>query len=180
MNDQRNVKISKRLSYVLRHRPDSIGIELDPQGWIPVDGLLASLAADGFDVTPGELAYVVETNDKQRFQVDDGGRIRAAQGHSVDVELGLDPVTPPPLLFHGTARHRLESIHAEGLRSMNRTHVHLSAQRSTAIAVGTRHGEVVVLDVDAAAMVEAGHRFFQAANGVWLTDTVPPAFLSEG
>lgn len=171
--------ISKRLSYVLRHRPDSIGLTLTPDGWTTVGELLAALAAHGTVLDRARLARVVATNDKQRFHLD-GDRIRAHQGHSVPVDLALPPVHPPDVLFHGTAGRHLPSIRREGLLRGRRHHVHLSADRATARRVGVRHGDPVVLGVDAAAMATAGHAFHRTANGVWLTDAVPPAYLRHG
>ena len=169
---------SKFLSLVLRHEPQRIGIVLDSAGWTDVAGLLAACAAHGMAMTRDQLAEVVATSDKQRFALsDDGARIRANQGHSVDVELELAPATPPDVLYHGTADRFLDSIRAQGLVKQERHHVHLSATREVAIQVGARHGRPVVLVVRAAAMVAAGHAFYRSANGVWLVDHVPAAFL---
>ena len=169
------VRTSKRLSYVLRHAPDSVGLTLDEHGWVDVDDLLAALR-----LTRAELDDVVARNDKQRFAVDGTGtRIRASQGHSVAVDLGYAPATPPAELFHGTADRFLASIRAEGLRPGNRHAVHLSPDAGTARAVGVRHGRPVVLRVDAAAMARDGVAFTRSANGVWLVDAVPPRYLSE-
>ena len=170
--------LSRFLSYVLRHAPDSIGMTLDPQGWVAVDELLAKAAAAGKKLTRESLAAIVAENDKQRFKFsDDGLRIRANQGHSVEVDLHLPPRVPPERLFHGTATRFLESIRAQGLRPGSRQEVHLSADRETAVAVGGRHGKPVVLGVRSAAMHAAGHVFTCSDNGVWLTAAVPPEFL---
>jgi putative RNA 2'-phosphotransferase len=176
------VAISKRLSYVLRHRPHSVGLTLDPNGWVPVDDLLAALAAHGRRVTRAELDAVVAGNDKRRFAVEVGpdgrDRIRASQGHSVPVDLGLAPVAPPPVLYHGTSAAAVASIRADGLRKGRRHHVHLSDDAVTARRVGARRREAVsILAVDAEAMAAAGYRFYRSANGVWLTDHVPPRYL---
>ncbi|MFE5240566.1 MULTISPECIES: RNA 2'-phosphotransferase [unclassified Streptomyces] len=176
MDERRTVKVSKYLSKHLRHQPDRLGITLDPQGWVDVDELLRACARNGFTITPEELDHVVAANDKKRFAVE-GGRIRASQGHSVTVDLGLPAALPPPYLYHGTVARALETIRAEGLRPMDRHHVHLSPDRATATRVGARRGVPVVLTVEAEAMHRAGHLFHVSANGVWLTDTVPPAFL---
>ena len=170
--------LSRRLSFVLRHRPDSIGLQLDAAGWVEVDTLLSALAQHGRSVPRSALQRCVDTNDKQRFELStDGQRIRARQGHSVPVELGYTPVAPPPVLFHGTVPRVVERIRAEGLVPGRRHHVHLSADRATATTVGRRRGRPVILTVDAAAMAAAGHTFFRTDNGVWLTDAVPPPFL---
>ncbi|MCV2457985.1 RNA 2'-phosphotransferase [Streptomyces sp. ICN988] len=176
MQQERSVKVSKYLSKHLRHQPERIGLALDEGGWVEIDTLIAAAAAHGFRVTRDELHHVVATNDKRRFTVD-GTRIRASQGHSIDVDLGLPPATPPPYLFHGTVARHLEAIRTEGLRPMNRHDVHLSPDRATATRVGARRGRPVVLSVDAAAMHRDGHVFHVSANGVWLTKAVPSRYL---
>jgi putative RNA 2'-phosphotransferase len=170
------VKVSKYLSRHLRHQPDRIGLALDENGWVEIDALLAAAAVHRFPFTRAELDHVVAVNDKQRFAVD-GGRIRAQQGHSVGVDLGLPPATPPAYLYHGTVAAHLAAIRAEGLRPMNRHAVHLSADRETATRVGARRGRPVVLSVDAGAMHRDGHVFQVSGNGVWLTAAVPPECL---
>ncbi|TGN74576.1 RNA 2'-phosphotransferase [Streptomyces bauhiniae] len=176
MDDRRTVKVSKYLSKHLRHQPERLGLTLDPAGWVEIDVLLAAAAAHGFPISRAELDHVVAVNDKRRFAVE-GGRIRASQGHTVEVALGLPPATPPPYLYHGTVARSLDAIRAEGLRPMNRHDVHLSADRETATRVGARRGRPVVLAVDAGAMHRDGHVFHVSANGVWLTDAVPPRYL---
>jgi putative RNA 2'-phosphotransferase len=173
------VRTSKFLSYVLRHRPDAVGIELADGGWVEIETLLAALADHGRPVARATLDRIVAGTDKRRLQVD-GDRIRAAQGHTVPVDLGLAPVVPPSVLFHGTVEGFLAPIRAEGLTPQARTHVHLSADRHTATAVGARRGKPVILTVDAAGMHGAGHNFYRAANGVWLTALVPPQWISLG
>ncbi|MHB9860346.1 RNA 2'-phosphotransferase [Streptomyces sp. YIM S03343] len=176
MDERRTVKVSKYLSKHLRHQPERIGLVLDEGGWVEIDVLLAATAAHGFRVTREELDHVVAVNDKRRFAVE-GDRIRASQGHSVEVDLGLPPATPPANLYHGTVARHLDGIRAEGLRPMNRHDVHLSPDRETATRVGARRGRPVVLAVDAAAMHRDGHVFQVSANGVWLTKTVPAHYL---
>ncbi|MFE2723464.1 RNA 2'-phosphotransferase [Kitasatospora sp. NPDC059327] len=180
MDEKRTVRTSKRLSRVLRHEPELVGITLDGAGWVEVDVLLAALAAAGIRLTRAELDHVVATNNKRRFAYSEDGRsIRASQGHTVAVDLGLAATVPPARLFHGTATRSLDAIFREGLRPMARRDVHLSADTDTAVRVGARHGRPVVLVVDAAAMAAAGHAFRISANGVWLTDAVPPEYLSR-
>nr|WP_241826903.1 RNA 2'-phosphotransferase [Streptomyces graminilatus] len=176
MDDRRTVKVSKYLSKHLRHQPGRIGLALDEAGWVEIDILIAAATAHGFRFTRDELDHVVAANDKKRFAVD-GTRIRASQGHSVEVDLGLPPATPPPYLYHGTVDRFLDAIRAEGLRPMNRHAVHLSADRETATRVGARRGRPVVLSVDSAAMHRDGHVFHVSENGVWLTEAVPPSYL---
>lgn len=172
-------EISKFLSYVLRHAPDSIGLSLDANGWAEVDELLARAGTAGRRIDPATLRAVVAQSDKQRFTVsEDGRRIRAAQGHSIAVDLDLEPSEPPQRLYHGTATHNLDAILAEGLRPGRRQHVHLSPDVETARKVGARHGKPAVLAVDTAAMHRDGHRFLRADNGVWLTGSVPAGYLA--
>ncbi|GAA0697967.1 RNA 2'-phosphotransferase [Kitasatospora atroaurantiaca] len=179
MDEKRTVKTSKTLSRILRHDPGSAGITLDEAGWVRVDTLLAALARRGTRLSRAELDHVVETNNKRRFAYsEDGLSIRASQGHSVAVDLGLAATEPPPVLYHGTTGRALDAILQEGLRPMSRQDVHLSADTETAVRVGSRHGRPVVLVVDAAAMSAAGHVFRVSANGVWLTDTVAPEYLT--
>lgn len=173
-------QVSKSLSYVLRHRPDSVGLELAEGGWVEVQQLLQAFKQAGQPLDELMLRQVVNDNDKQRFEFsDDELRIRARQGHSVEVELGYEPATPPDVLFHGTATQNLESIFATGLNKGKRHHVHLSTNQQTMLQVGQRHGKPVVLVIDAARMVAAGHQFFVTGNQVWLTDHVPPEYLSH-
>ncbi len=176
--DKNLVRISKYLSKHLRHEPERLGLELQPGGWVDVDDLLAACARDGFPISYERLEAVVETNDKQRFSFDaTGDRIRANQGHSVEVDLQLEPAAPPELLYHGTPEHFVEAILRDGLERMKRHHVHLSPDVPTATKVGARRGKPVVLVVDTGVMHRAGHTFYHATNGVWLVDRVPPEFL---
>ncbi len=177
--DRSDVAVSKFLSYVLRHDPGSIGLALDRQGWADVEGLLERASAAGRRLSRADLERVVATNDKRRFTLSpDGTRIRAAQGHSIAVDLDLPAREPPPILYHGTADRFLPSILREGLVPRSRRQVHLSPDVVTARRVGARHGRSIVLRMDASAMYDRGHTFHEAENGVWLTDGVPPEFLA--
>jgi putative RNA 2'-phosphotransferase len=174
------VQLSKFLSFVLRHKPDAIGLALDTQGWASIDELIQRGNAAGTRFSREELLHIVETSDKQRFSISvDGLRIRAAQGHSVSVQLGLTPQEPPPVLYHGTATRFIESILADGLKPQARQQVHLSPDEVTARRVGQRHGKPVILQVDARRMHAEGFKFYRADNGVWLTDQVSPEFLTS-
>ncbi|MEG4320610.1 MULTISPECIES: RNA 2'-phosphotransferase [unclassified Microcoleus] len=175
MNDTRLRKISRYLSKHLRHAPSRIGIQLAPGGWVPVSELLDACQKNNFPLQLAELKQVVAQNDKQRFSFDETGTlIRANQGHSVEVDLQLEPAVPPDILYHGTGRTAVESILSQGIRKMSRHHVHLSADIQTARKVGARHGIPAVLAVDAAAMQQDGHTFYCSDNRVWLVDMVPP------
>ncbi|WP_328916780.1 MULTISPECIES: RNA 2'-phosphotransferase [unclassified Streptomyces] len=180
MEEKRTVKVSKFLSMVLRHRPESVGIVLDDAGWVDVDELIGACAARGRRFSRAELDHVVAHNNKKRFAYSaDGRRIRASQGHSVAVELGLPAAEPPAVLYHGTAAATLPLILRDGLLPMSRQDVHLSADEETAVRVGSRHGRPVVLEVDAAGLAATGHVFRVSANGVWLTDRIPPERLRQ-
>ncbi|HEM7895021.1 MULTISPECIES: RNA 2'-phosphotransferase [Burkholderia] len=174
-------RISRTLSYLLRHAPQTIGLRLDPEGWADIDELIAGIARLGHPVDRATLETVCATNDKQRFALsDDGRRIRAVQGHSTPVVQRRYPAAQPPeRLYHGTATRLLDSIRAQGLIPGARHHVHLSPDVRTALAVGTRYGVPVILEVDAQRMHRQGHTFFVAENGVWLTDAVPAEYLTE-
>jgi putative RNA 2'-phosphotransferase len=178
MHPSRLVRVSKFLSRHLRHAPQDLGLELQPGGWVNVDDLLAGCARAGMRLSWAELEEVVEENDKQRFSFDESGeRIRANQGHSVVVDLQLEPVPPPAVLYHGTSTDKMALLLRTGLSKMKRHHVHLSETVETARKVGARHGKPVVLVVDAAGMSAAGLLFYRSANGVWLADAVPPDYL---
>jgi len=169
---------SKFLTLVLRHKPEIADVSLDPQGWVQIDLLIRGVRKTGRDLKRSELDEIVSSCPKKRLTIsDDGRRIRAAQGHSIQVDLGLDPQVPPDTLFHGTARQSLDSIFQEGLKSGGRTLVHLSHDEETATAVGRRHGKPVVLTVQSGEMHRDGLTFFRADNGVWLTQSVPSKYL---
>lgn len=177
---KRATSISKYLSLVLRHDPAAAGVTLDAEGWVGVAELLAGAARHGFSFTRAELEEVVQTNEKQRFAFSvDSQRIRASQGHSVSVELGLTPETPPEVLYHGTVDRFLSSIMDQGLDKRSRQYVHLSPDVETATRVGSRRGQPVILKIAAANMHSDGFRFFCSANGVWLTERVPPQYIPE-
>jgi putative RNA 2'-phosphotransferase len=176
----RAVRVSKFLALHLRHAPERIGLELDTAGWVPVSDLLDAAARAGFPITRGELDAAVAEPTKRRYAYDASGTsIRAVQGHSVEVELGYVPSSPPAELFHGTHHGAIERILVEGLRPMKRHHVHLSPDVETARVVGARRGTPVILRVDAAGMATSGAEFFRADNGVWLVAAVPPQRLSR-
>ena len=172
------VKTSKFLSYVLRHRPESVGLSMDQNGWAGMDELIACAEKQGQTLTREQILEVVAENDKQRFRISDcGTKIRANQGHSINVDVELKAVLPPDILYHGTVAAFLESIRAKGLIPGNRLYVHLSKDEETAVKVGQRRGKPIILIVHAGRMEQDGHVFYLSENGVWLTKGVPPSYL---
>ena len=169
--------ISRYLSRVLRHEPQCIGLSLDAQGWAWIDDLIERAGANGVPLTRELILDVAQGSDKQRFTCDGAGRIRANHGHTVPVDLGIEPSEPPPILYHGTAAKSVASIRAEGLKPGRRLQVHLSSDAFTAAKVGQRHGWPVVLRVTAGRMWNVGFKFIRSASGIWLTSTVPAEFI---
>lgn len=178
VDDKRRTRISKFVSLVLRHQPETAKLTLEPGGWVLIDDLLAGAAAAGMRFTRDELEEVVENCEKQRFAIDTTDtKIRANQGHSADVDLQLEPAEPPAELYHGTPERNVAAVLRDGLFKMARHHVHLSPDTQTATKVGSRRGKPVILAVDAAKMRADGHTFYCSANGVWLVEHVPPQYL---
>ncbi len=175
-------KTSKFLSFVLRHKPEAIGLTLNENGWANIDELISKANSSG-EVTPLDRALiqeVVDTSDKQRFIIsDDEQSIRANQGHSINIDLQLNPAIPPEFLYHGTATRFLDGILKEGLKPQQRQHVHLSTNIETATAVGQRYGKPVILKIKALLMHEQGFKFYLSENGVWLTGRVPIDFVEQ-
>ncbi|WP_316827705.1 RNA 2'-phosphotransferase [Pedobacter miscanthi] len=170
--------ISKLLSYILRHSPETIKLKLDENGWADVNELIAKF--DLYDLTLDFdlLKYVVENNDKKRFAFnEDKTKIRASQGHSIAIELNLNETEPLEYLYHGTVEKFLSDIKTQGLQKMSRQHVHLSADKETANKVGGRRGKPVILTINSGAMHKAGYKFYLSANNVWLTDVVPAEYI---
>jgi putative RNA 2'-phosphotransferase len=171
-------KISKALSYVLRHNPASAGIKLDENGWASVDELFSTFRVAGRAINREVLKHVVDTNNKKRFSFnDDFTKIRASQGHSIEVDLNYAESAPPAILYHGTTEKFLSAILKTGLQKMNRHHVHLSNSVETAVNIGQRRGKPVVLAIKSGEMFEEGHSFYKSDNGVWLTEAVPVKFI---
>lgn len=166
------------MSLALRHQPDAIGIQLDEEGWVNTNELINGVNNKGIRLDIKGLKILVEENDKKRFTFNDNEtKIRANQGHSVDIDLKLEPIEPPAVLYHGTVSKYIESIREKGLVKVNRQHVHLSVDKETAMKVGSRRGVPVILIINSKLMHEAGYKFHISKNGVWLTDEVPPEFI---
>jgi putative RNA 2'-phosphotransferase len=171
--------ISKLMSLVLRHQPEAIGLQLDKNGWANVQELMEKMNANGTQVNIEIIHTVVATNDKKRFSFnEDKSRVRANQGHSLEVELNLNTAEPPDILYHGTAERFAAKILQEGLIKQQRQHVHLSKDTETAKAVGTRHGKPVILNINARAMRQDGFVFYLSENKVWLVDEVPVQYIT--
>lgn len=177
--EKENIRISKLLSLVLRHKPESIGISLDENGWTDVEILIKRINESGTFISKDTARQVVENNSKKRFAFNqDETMIRANQGHSVEIELGYESVEPLAILFHGTPETALKSILKNGLQKRNRHHVHMSTDIDTARNVGQRYGKPVVLQIAAPNMYADGNHFFVSENGVWLTNDVPPKYIT--
>lgn len=179
MNDNQKKHISKFLSLILRHQPEIIQLQLDENGWADVDELISKSAKNGNAFSFEELEEVVITNDKQRFAFnEDYSKIRASQGHSINITLDLPAQEPPEFLYHGTIAKYLPPIREKGLQKMNRQYLHLSRDKQTAEKVGSRRGIPVILNVHSGQMHRDGHPFYLSDNGVWLTDHVPPQYIN--
>lgn len=178
MTEQHKKKTSKFLSYVLRHHPELIDLNLDEKGWANVDELITKSTNDSQGFTFEELDEIVMTNDKKRFIFnEDKTRIRANQGHSIDINLALIPQQPPEFLYHGTAQSNIESILEKGIEKRNRQHVHLSHDKETATKVGMRHGKPIILVINTKTMYEDGIEFYLSENDVWLTNFVDAKYI---
>ena len=180
MTEQHKKKTSKFLSYVLRHHPELINLNLDENGWANVDELITKSTTDSQGFTFEELDEIVQTNDKKRFIFnEDKTRIRANQGHSVDINLALIPQPPPEFLYHGTAQRNIESILEKGIEKRSRQHVHLSPDKDTANKVGMRHGKPIILTINTQKMFDDGIEFYLSENNVWLTDFVDATYILQ-
>lgn len=180
MNAKQQTKISKRLSLILRHNPQSIGIQLDSSGWAKIDELLQALNSHGIQINHDILTQVVNDNPKKRFEFNASeSQIRARQGHSLKVDLGYQPTTPPDKLYHGTPEKFLTSIFKQGLQKQQRHHVHMSEDIPLMLEVAKRRGVPSLLEINAGEMVKHGHHFFHTDNDVWLTDNIPPEFITR-
>ena len=176
MTKSKTVEISKFLCKFLRHSPEKLGITLNSGGWVNIDDLLLACYSYNFSITLEELVNTIELDDKQRFSIK-AGKIRANQGHSISVDLGLEPAVPPGVLYHGTCTRFLDSILKDGLTKQKRHHVHLTDDKAIAHSVGARYGEPIVLTVNSYQMFDDGYNFYLSENGVWLTDRVPVKYI---
>lgn len=178
-NKEFYVKLGKYIAYILRHGATQENVEIDKEGWVSVEALIAKAQEEGYNCNIEDVRHVVETNSKKRFQFNEGETfIRAVQGHSSDaVNISFAETVPPDVLFHGTATQFLESIMSGGIKKMNRQYVHLSSNIDTAHSVGQRHGKVIILNIDAARMHKEGIKFYLSENGVWLTEYIDSKYI---
>ena len=178
MNEKQITSISKFLSLILRHQPETIGLQLDQNGWADVKTIIEKANVHGVQIELDTLKQVVDTNSKKRFAFNETfDKIRASQGHSLDIELGYSNQKPPQTLYHGTGEKSIPSILENGLEKRKRQHVHLSIDVETAVKVGQRHGKPAVLEISAEVMYNDNFIFYRSDNGVWLTDNVPARYL---
>ncbi|MES2061062.1 MAG: RNA 2'-phosphotransferase [Bacteroidota bacterium] len=174
-------RISKQISYWLRHHPEDGGLVIDDFGWANIPDLIDALNARGHDLVPDDLIKISTSFDKIRWEIDAAeNKIRATHGHSINVVIEDKITTPPAVLYHGTAFKFLESITAQGLKTMSRQFVHLSSEKDVALQVGSRHGKAVVVKVNAQLLHNAGHVFYKTSDNVWLTKEIPTAYLDFG
>lgn len=167
------VQISKKMSYLLRHKPEDAGLHMDSHGWVEVDELSKNTG-----ISKQMIENIVKISDKQRYSLSSDKKfIRANQGHSFKVDLDLEPAQPPDILYHGTAERFRPLIDKEGIKHMERQYVHLSESREVASSVGSRHGKVFIYVIDAKKMFSDGVKFYHSVNGVWLTDYVDPKYF---
>lgn len=180
MNEKEKTRVSRFLSLVLRHKPEEAGITLDNEGYVQTANLLIALKKKGYAITFEQLNEIVETNEKKRFAFSsDHKKIRASQGHSVsDVDLKFEAKLPPHKLYHGTVHKFLNDIKKSGLQKMSRQYLHLSKDTETAVNVGSRRGDAIILEIDAFKMSVDGFTFYESANGVWLTEQVPYKYIT--
>ena len=173
--------LPKYISMLLRHHPESKNLHMDHHGWVEVDELISKISTKRNPVTFEMIKNIVDTDNKNRFDIQELNGvyyIRANQGHSIkDIDIGFDVVTPPDVLFHGTAQKSVDSILKSGIEKRGRQYVHLSPDISTAIKVGERHGDVRIFEINAKQMKEDGKIFYLSKNGVWLTDFVDRKYI---
>jgi putative RNA 2'-phosphotransferase len=174
------INVSKYMALILRHKPYVAGVTLDENGWTDIYDLMEKINNSGRDIDCKLLNDIVATDGKGRYLFnDDKTKIRANQGHSINVDVQFKEATPPNILYHGTAERFLESIKAKGILSMNRCYVQLSQDVDTAFNVGSRHGKAIVLVVDTAKMVEDGYKFWLSENNVWQSNTIPWKYVVD-
>lgn len=180
--DRNLTQLSKTISHALRHAPWLYELELDEEGWVELDDLLAALREHRHywqAVGLAELQQIIAGSDKQRFEIKDG-QIRALYGHSVPGKLVKEPAEPPTTLYHGTQESIKGLIRESGLKPMRRQYVHLSVDTQTAREVGNRKGErTTILQIAAAEAYAAGVKFYRGNDMVWLADNVPPEFIKN-
>ena len=174
------IRLSKEVSYALRHAPWEYELELDENGFVPIEQLLNSLNSlneYGREIKKEDLEYIIDNSDKKRHEIV-GDKIRALYGHSVPIKIEKTIATPPDVLYHGTAKRFLDSIMKEGLLPMNRQYVHLSVDTDMATLVGKRRDvNPVILEINAKAAENDGIKFYIGNDKVWLCDKIPSKYI---
>ena len=172
------VKLGRFISLILRHSPETIGIKLDENGWADVEELIILMNKNRRKIDIDTLKEIVETNNKKRYEFsDDFKKIRACQGHSINVDVELEQAVPPEFLYHGTAVKNIESIKKDGIKKASRQHVHLSSDYNTAYNVGKRHGKPYIIKVLSGKMGKDRKKFYISKNEVWLSDDIETEYL---
>lgn len=178
MNEKEIITKSKFLSLILRHKPEEVNLKLDKNGWANINELIDKCRSKGIELNFNQLRIIVETNNKKRFTFnEDFTKIRANQGHSIEVDVKLEEIKPPEFLYHGTSEKNLELILESGIKKMNRLHVHLSSEKITAEKVGQRHGKPIIFIINTNDMYKDGIKFYLSKNNVWLTDYIAPKYI---
>lgn len=179
ISKKQQISDSRLMSFVLRHKPEALGLTLSGAGWCNTTDLIKAMkSTQGSHFTLTYLQEIMANEDKPRYKLNATKTlIRASQGHSIDIDLDLPPIEPPPVLWHGTAQKSVDAIFEQGITKRSRHHIHLSSDLKTASDVGSRHGQLVILEVDATRMFNDGFDFYQSENLVWLTDFIPSQYL---
>lgn len=174
-------RLSRLVSHALRHEPWIYELELDDEGWVSIDALLAAIHEQGprwSRVGADDLVRMIASATKQRHEID-GHRIRALYGHSVPGRVVKAEAVPPERLFHGTSPRSWAAIQRSGLRPMGRQYVHLSVDVPMAQQVGRRKSSApVILTVRAQQAHAGGSRFWRGNDAVWLADHVPSEYIA--
>ena len=175
------IELSKEVSYALRHAPWEYELEMDEEGWVPVEQLLDALhrAEKWKNICEVDLNEMIEKSEKKRHEIKDG-EIRAFYGHSIPIKILKEEKMPPDILYHGTARRFMQSIMENGLSPQSRQYVHLSQDVEIAENVGKRHdGKPCILIIDAKKAWNEGIKFYLGNEKVWLSDTIPSRYIKK-
>lgn len=171
-------RLSKYLSYILRHDPQEADLSIDKYGFADLNRVVEALnETKHYWAGKEDIEYLIENSDKTRFEIK-GYKIRALYGHSIDVEIEEELHQPPPKkLYHGTSPDSAEAISEEGIKSQNRQFVHLSKTKEEAYRVGKRHHlEPVIFQIDAEKAWKEGITFYERGD-LYLVEYMPSTYL---